>query len=167
MSHKSTKCTNNHFYYQASNDGSINIIICNGSLLFFPFQSINLLRALFASEEQKTVGSWCNRHVCHTCWVCSWRHRHTLPNIQLQCSGPCFPDFDLSIFNKIDHRINFKNKTKSKKNKTGWAIFHLFLFLIFFLLWVGWAFFSLSFFHSIPIYRVHKASSLWVPYTEL
>ena len=28
--------------------------------------------SLFNQEEQRKVGSWCNKHCCHTCWPCSW-----------------------------------------------------------------------------------------------
>ena len=36
---------------------------------------------LFTSDGQKQAGSWCTRHtlMSHTCWACSWRHRHKLP----------------------------------------------------------------------------------------
>ena len=47
-----------------------------------------LTDSLFASEEQKKVGSWCHWHFCCTCWPCSWHRRYRLPGTKWQCSWP-------------------------------------------------------------------------------
>ena len=55
--------------------------LCSWSPFFFYFKILAprgtaILVWSLSMKNMKKVGSWCNRHCCHTCWVCSWCHRH-------------------------------------------------------------------------------------------
>ena len=55
------------------------------------------------NKERKKGVLWCKVHVRYTCWPCSWRHRHRLPEPNWQHSWPRLSDFQMLIFNKLDH----------------------------------------------------------------
>ena len=57
----------------------------------------------FALYQWRPVGSWCHIHLCHTCWPCSWHHRHRPPDTQWHHSWPLF--VWLSNLKKLTNQI--------------------------------------------------------------
>ena len=73
--------------------------------------------------------AWFSALFCHTCWPCSWRHRHRLLGTKQQRSWACFRDFLMWIFNKLDHNSPPIQKKKKKKKKKCCGYIFIFPFL--------------------------------------
>lgn len=66
--------------------------MCDRSAFFFVLTiwtfwgcSLSHVGLLLASKEWKKVGSWGGICFYHTCWPCSWHHRHRLLDRKWQC----------------------------------------------------------------------------------
>ena len=90
-------------------------MILNTECIFAPNLSspgCSQVGSLFTNEEQKRVGSWQNIHFCHTCWPCSWCHRHRTPDTKWQRTELCLRNFNtwtLLFFSTIKTVNQLKN----------------------------------------------------------